>query len=230
MTHSLPEDAAGAAAPTASIPATPVPATPASSAPARSAPGQAGPSQQPVPPRLGRLHVTLPVANIALYLLWFGVGSFLLPLQVARITGTNDTAALSTASTIGAVLATVGNPVFGQLSDLTRSRFGRRAPWILLCALLGALALAGQAHAATIDAVLPLAPDAPAEEWLAHPSAGPWLRDAVGDEGFGAILFDPDNGQMMRAIPLRRLSRLPGLPLSEGQIDDAVNRFGETAV
>ncbi|MFF9045990.1 fibronectin type III-like domain-contianing protein [Streptomyces parvulus] len=80
------------------------------------------------------------------------------------------------------------------------------------------------------DAVLPLVPDSPAEEWLAHPSAGPWLRDAVGDEGFGAILFDPDNGQMMRAIPLRRLSRFPGFPLSEGQIDDAVIRFGETAV
>ncbi|WP_455362637.1 MFS transporter [Streptomyces sp. SYSU K21746] len=100
--------------------------------------------------RLGPLHLTLPLANVALYLLWLGVGTFLLPIQVAQITGTNDTAALSTASTIGAVLATVGNPVFGQLSDRTRSRFGRRAPWILLCAALGALALAVQAQAATI--------------------------------------------------------------------------------
>jgi MFS family permease len=100
--------------------------------------------------RLGRLRATLPIANVALYLLWFGVGSFLLPLQVAHITGTNDTAALSTASTIGAVLATVGNPVFGQLSDRTRSRFGRRAPWILLCALLGAAALVAQAQAVSI--------------------------------------------------------------------------------
>ncbi|MEU3895063.1 MFS transporter [Streptomyces sp. NPDC029519] len=96
------------------------------------------------------LYLTLPMANVALYLLWMGVGSFLLPLQVARITGTNDTAALSTASTVGAVLATVGNPVFGQLSDRTRSRFGRRAPWILFCAVLGALALVMQAHAASI--------------------------------------------------------------------------------
>ncbi|PJN11186.1 MFS transporter [Streptomyces sp. CB01635] len=105
----------------------------------------------PVPPRrLARLYVTLPAANIALYLLWLGVGSFLLPIQVAQITGTNDTSALSTASTTGAVLATIGNPVFGQLSDRTRSRFGRRAPWILLCALLGALALVAQAHATSI--------------------------------------------------------------------------------
>ncbi|WP_406102244.1 MFS transporter [Streptomyces sp. NBC_01003] len=102
------------------------------------------------PRRLARLYGTLPAANIALYLLWLGVGGFLLPIQVAQITGTNDTSALSTASTTGAVLATIGNPVFGQLSDRTRSRFGRRAPWILLCALLGALALVAQAHATSI--------------------------------------------------------------------------------
>lgn len=100
--------------------------------------------------RLGPLYVTLPLANIALYLLWLGVGSFLLPIQVAQITGTNDTGALSTASTTGAILATLGNPIFGQLSDRTRSRFGRRAPWILLCAGMGALALVGQAHANSI--------------------------------------------------------------------------------
>ncbi|MFI9777515.1 MFS transporter [Streptomyces sp. NPDC051956] len=105
----------------------------------------------PAAPRhLARLYGTLPAANIALYLLWLGVGGFLLPIQVAQITGTNDTSALSTASTTGAVLATIGNPVFGQLSDRTRSRFGRRAPWILLCALLGALALVAQAHATSI--------------------------------------------------------------------------------
>ncbi|MFD5100944.1 MFS transporter [Streptomyces albidochromogenes] len=129
MTHSLPEGAR------------PVPAAP---------PGTGAPSVAPDEGSLRLLHVTLPVANVALYLLWLGVGSFLLPIQVARITGTNDTAALSAASTIGAILATVGNPVFGQLSDRTRSRYGRRAPWILLCALLGALALVAQAQAASI--------------------------------------------------------------------------------
>ncbi|MFG3101272.1 MFS transporter [Streptomyces sp. NPDC048182] len=117
-----------------------------------SAPVAATPLQRPAaaPRRPGLLVATLPLANVALYLLWLGVGSFLLPLQVAQITGTNDTTALSTAGTTGAVLATIGNPVFGQLSDRTRSRFGRRAPWILLCAVLGALALVLQAQAATI--------------------------------------------------------------------------------
>ncbi|SDJ39536.1 MFS transporter [Streptomyces indicus] len=131
MTRSLPEETAS----------TTVDVLPAGG------PAAAGPATGS---RLARLYVTLPMANVALYLLWLGVGSFLLPIQVAEITGHNDTTALSTASTIGAVLATVGNPVFGQLSDRTRSRFGRRAPWILLCAALGALALVAQAQAASI--------------------------------------------------------------------------------
>ncbi|GHA95908.1 MFS transporter [Streptomyces chryseus] len=137
MTHSLPEGALPEGA-------RPVPAA---------VPGTGAPSVAPDEGSLRLLQVTLPVANVALYLLWLGVGSFLLPIQVARITGTNDTAALSAASTIGAILATVGNPVFGQLSDRTRSRYGRRAPWILLCALLGALALVAQAQAAGIAAL-----------------------------------------------------------------------------
>ncbi|MEV8596942.1 MFS transporter [Streptomyces sp. NPDC052012] len=136
MTHSLPENK---------------PATAVADAAGDRTPGTAGtPAAPTVPARLGPLSLTLPMANVALYLLWFGVGAFLLPLQVAQITGTNDTAALSTASTVGAVLATIGNPVFGQLSDRTRSRFGRRAPWILFCALLGALALVMQSQATTI--------------------------------------------------------------------------------
>ncbi|MFD0514937.1 hypothetical protein ACFQ0Q_40350 [Streptomyces aureus] len=79
MTHSLPENATAAAVV-----------------------GVDTEAAAPAPPRrLSRLYVTLPAANIALYLLWLGVGGFLLPIQVAQITGTNDTSALSTASTTG---------------------------------------------------------------------------------------------------------------------------------
>ncbi|MGE6736789.1 glycoside hydrolase family 3 C-terminal domain-containing protein, partial [Streptomyces sp. NPDC059900] len=77
---------------------------------------------------------------------------------------------------------------------------------------------------------LPLRSDSSAEAWLSHTEAGPWLRAAIGDEGFGAIMADPHNGQMIRAIPLQRLSRFPGFPLSEEQIDAAVTRFADTAI
>ncbi|MFI6978276.1 MFS transporter [Embleya sp. NPDC050154] len=103
--------------------------------------------------RLGPLYLTLPLANTALNLVWMGAGSYLIPKQVIEITGGTDPDAMKNAVALGALLAAVGNPFFGQLSDRTRSRFGRRAPWVLLCAVLGALALVGQAHAHSILAL-----------------------------------------------------------------------------
>lgn len=73
--------------------------------------------------------------------------------------------------------------------------------------------------------VLPLTGESTAEAWLAHPEAGPWLRDTVGTEGFGGMLFDEQHGQMIRAIPLERLSRFPGFPVNAEQLDDAVAKF-----
>ncbi|MCF2526160.1 glycoside hydrolase family 3 C-terminal domain-containing protein [Yinghuangia soli] len=73
--------------------------------------------------------------------------------------------------------------------------------------------------------VLPLRADSSAEEWLAHPEAGDWLRPLVGTEGIAAMMFDPHSGQMIRAIPLDRLARFPGFPVTEEQIADAVAKF-----
>ncbi|WP_157252452.1 MFS transporter [Nonomuraea typhae] len=100
--------------------------------------------------RLGPLYLTLPLANVAVMFLWVGVGAFLLPRHVQLITGTNDVAALGLANSIGPLMATIANPVFGQISDRTRSRFGRRSPWILGCVAIGVLALLAQANAASV--------------------------------------------------------------------------------
>jgi beta-glucosidase len=43
------------------------------------------------------------------------------------------------------------------------------------------------------------------------------------------MLFDPQHGAMMRAIPLVRLSRFPGSPVSEDDVRQAVARFGGAA-
>lgn len=51
-------------------------------------------------------------------------------------------------STLSVILVAVISPVVGVLSDRTRSRFGRRAPWILFGATIGAV----------LTALLPLAP------------------------------------------------------------------------
>jgi beta-glucosidase len=72
------------------------------------------------------------------------------------------------------------------------------------------------------DVKLELTVDAEAEEWLAHPVAGDVVRKAVEGTDWGKNLFDPHNGQMMRAIPLRRLTRFPGFPIAEADLPKLV--------
>ena len=56
--------------------------------------------------------------------------------------------------TIGAFFAMLAQPIAGQISDRTRSRFGRRAPWIFIGALAGGLALVGLAFANSLVGVV----------------------------------------------------------------------------
>jgi beta-glucosidase len=74
------------------------------------------------------------------------------------------------------------------------------------------------------DIAAPLVAESTVEAWLAHPEAGPWLRGALGGSAFATLLFDPRNGQMLRAVPLVRLSRMPGFPVTEEQVAAAVDR------
>lgn len=64
-----------------------------------------------------------------------------LSLRVSQIAPGSPTAALSLVMSVGAILALIGNPLFGALSDRTTSRFGRRRPWLLGGMLLITLGL-----------------------------------------------------------------------------------------
>jgi MFS family permease len=96
-----------------------------------------------------RLMISLGLASGGLSALYAGVLTVLLPQQIEDIDRAHKVAALGVVSGVSAVFALVFNPVGGALSDRTRSRFGRRAPW-LVCApagLLVMLVLLGQARA-----------------------------------------------------------------------------------
>ncbi|MEU8076470.1 MFS transporter [Catellatospora citrea] len=89
-------------------------------------------------------------ANIGMYLLWGAIPGILLPLQVAAIDEDAKAANLAVVATIGALAAMLAQPLAGAISDRTRSRFGRRGPWIVGGALTGGLALLGLASANTL--------------------------------------------------------------------------------
>jgi MFS family permease len=101
-----------------------------------------------------RLMVSLGVASGALSALYAGIGTVLLPQQIEDIDRAHKVAALGLVAGVSAAFALVFNPVGGALSDRTRSRFGRRAPWLLgaPAGLLVMLAFLGQAR--TVPLVL----------------------------------------------------------------------------
>jgi MFS family permease len=107
-------------------------------------------AQAPAVRRAGfrRLMVGLGIATGGLSAMYAGVGTILLPLQIERIDPAHKVVALSVVAGVSALFATVFNPIGGALSDRTRSRFGRRSPWLIgsLVPLLALLAFLGQAR------------------------------------------------------------------------------------
>lgn len=116
----------------------------------------AGNVDPPAPVKgLTRLLWWIVPANFSIFLIWGAVPGILLPQQVTVLFGEeNKVANLAIVATIGAFAAMIAQPIAGQVSDRTRSRFGRRAPWIVIGALAGALALVGLAFANTLAGVI----------------------------------------------------------------------------
>jgi MFS family permease len=95
------------------------------------------------------------LANLGLYLGYFGPLEVLLPNQVQAIAGSaHKVAVLGWVTGIGAAAAMISNPLAGALSDRTTGRFGRRHPWTVGGALAGAAALVLLAGQHTIAGVI----------------------------------------------------------------------------
>ena len=70
------------------------------------------------------------------------VATVLLPQRLRDIGVQSPEVMLGTISAVTAIASLISNLVFGNLSDRTRSRFGRRTPWIVGGAVLGGTSLA----------------------------------------------------------------------------------------
>lgn len=75
--------------------------------------------------------------------------SLLLPEKAGAIGAADRAMLLSLAAMLGGATAVAANLLFGALSDRTRSRFGRRRPWILIGMVMVAVSLALLALART---------------------------------------------------------------------------------
>jgi MFS family permease len=95
------------------------------------------------PARVGaRWIALLSLANLGLWMGYFGPLQVLLPNQVEDVAGADKTTALGVVTGVGALVAVLVGPIAGALSDATTARTGRRHTWIAAGALLGCAGLA----------------------------------------------------------------------------------------
>lgn len=100
---------------------------------------------------LGRLVPALMLSQIGFYIALLTPLQLLLTLRLTTLAGGGDaTGSFGLVTGSGALVALVFNPVAGRISDRTRLRFGRRRTWILVGALIGALALVGLSAATQV--------------------------------------------------------------------------------
>ncbi|ASN21928.1 MFS transporter [Arthrobacter sp. YN] len=93
------------------------------------------------------------LVNLGINAAFFGPLQVLLGLQAAHFDEGQKEAILALVTGCGAAVSMVANPLFGAFSDRTTSRFGRRVPWVLMGAILGAVALVALAGAPNVAAM-----------------------------------------------------------------------------
>ncbi|WP_448808256.1 MFS transporter [Agromyces bauzanensis] len=95
------------------------------------------------PPPTRALLPSILVASLALFATYGGLIAVLLPTQVALLDDANKVSNLAIVTTVSFVFTLFAQPIVGAFSDRTRSRFGRRAPWMVGGAVIGGIFLLG---------------------------------------------------------------------------------------
>ncbi|MFF0144523.1 Na+/melibiose symporter-like transporter [Amycolatopsis sulphurea] len=90
------------------------------------------------------------LANIALWLGVYAPIQVLLPQQAELLDAAHKETVFGVVTGVGAAVALIANPAFGLLSDRTCARFGRRHPWTVVGAVLGAAGLLVLAEAPNV--------------------------------------------------------------------------------
>ncbi len=93
---------------------------------------------------------SLAVLGFVLFATYSGLLSVLLPNQIAALDEANKVANFGLVTTLSLVFTVVAQPLIGAISDRTRTRWGRRTPWMVIGAAVGAIFLFAFAAFASI--------------------------------------------------------------------------------
>lgn len=91
------------------------------------------------PPANKRLLPSMLIASLTLFATYGGLIAILLPTQIALLDPANKVQNLAIVTTTSFIFTLFAQPLAGVFSDRTRSRFGRRAPWMVIGALVGGI-------------------------------------------------------------------------------------------
>ncbi|WP_222706291.1 MFS transporter [Actinomyces ruminicola] len=122
---------------------------------APSAPEWSGTTTDEQQPRLPlRLVIGLAIGAFCWIVAYLGAVGVLLPARIAEIAPDDKAAVVALNSTVSMIVAAIANILIGAGSDLTRSRLGRRTPWIWAGAIgsLASLTLLG--HVGSVPALV----------------------------------------------------------------------------
>lgn len=100
-----------------------------------------------------RLPWSLLVASLVLNAQYAALASVVVPALLARADEASKETSLAVVMTASSLVTLVVHPLAGAWSDRSRSRWGRRTPWIVGGALASAVAIVGLGQAATVVAV-----------------------------------------------------------------------------
>ncbi|MCI1832605.1 MAG: MFS transporter [Bifidobacterium sp.] len=85
------------------------------------------------------LLASLGVSYLGLFMTYAGLVAILLPQQMTNLDAAHKVTNLAFVTSISAVATIFVQPIVGAFSDRTRTRLGRRAPWILLGGIGGGI-------------------------------------------------------------------------------------------
>ncbi|MGJ8521666.1 hypothetical protein R84981_000327 [Carnimonas sp. R-84981] len=112
-------------------------------------------AHSPSTTRVSRLFILLYwLADIGIFLAVMTPVSITMAIRVADLFPDHKAAYLGIILGVGSLGSMIANPVCGYLSDLTRTRWGRRRPWILSGMCLATLALWGLGVATSLLALV----------------------------------------------------------------------------
>jgi MFS family permease len=96
---------------------------------------------RPTKAEIWRLGIGFTFSAVICAIPWVALSTLVLPAVLQNINPDSKEAMLGMINAVGSVVALLANFVFGAISDNTRSRFGRRTPWIVAGGLLTGLSI-----------------------------------------------------------------------------------------